>query len=87
MNVNGNNGSVSYKVIYFDRIGVEDIPKEIKKFIENKSVCYIYRIEAYDSIMRGYFRTRFIDFMLKRISLLDYTNSFSPNKSENKIQY
>ena len=27
--VNGNNGSVSYDVIYFDSFGVEHIPKEI----------------------------------------------------------
>ena len=36
--VNGNN------VIYFDSFGVEHIPKEMKKFIENKNVTNIYRI-------------------------------------------
>ena len=29
--------------------------------------------------MRGYFCIGFIDFMLKGKSLLDYTNSYSPN--------
>ena len=33
--------------------------------------------------MCGYFCTGFIDLMLKRKSLLDYTNLFSPNDYEN----
>ena len=41
-----------------------------------------YRIQAYDSIICGYFCTGFIDFMLKGKSLLDYTNLFSPNDYE-----
>ena len=32
--------------------------------------------------MCGYFCIRFIDFMLKGKSLLDYTNLFSPNNYE-----
>ena len=32
----------------------------------------IYRIEAHDSIMCGYFYIGFIDFMLKGTSLLGY---------------
>ena len=40
----------------------------------------IYGMQADDSIMCGYFCTGFIDFMLKGKSLLDYTNSFSPNE-------
>ena len=32
--------------------------------------------------MCGYFCTRFIDFMLKGKSLLDYRNSFFPNDYE-----
>ena len=42
----------------------------------------INRIQAYDSIMCGYFCIGFIDFMLKGKSLLDYTNLFSPNDYE-----
>ena len=39
--VNNNNG------IYFDKFGVENIPKEIKIFIGNKNVVTnIYRIQA-----------------------------------------
>ena len=32
------------------------------------------RLQAYDSMMYGYFCIRFIDFMLKGKSLLEYTN-------------
>ena len=68
-------------LIYFDSFGVEHIPKEIRKFIGNKNITtQIYRIQAYDSIMCGYFCIGFIDFMLKGKSLLEYTNFFSPNK-------
>ena len=38
-----------------------------------------YRIQAYNSIMCGYFCIGFIGFMLKGKSFLDYTNLFSPN--------
>ena len=71
-------------VTYFDSFGVEHISKEIKKFIGNKRIITsIYRIQAYDSIMREYFCIGFIDFILKGKSLLDYTYSFSPNDYEN----
>ena len=64
-------------VTYFDSFGVEHVPKEIKKMIGNKNiVTNIYRIRVYVSIMCGYFCIRFIDFMLKGKSLLDYTNLF-----------
>ena len=45
-------------------------------------ITIIYRIQAYDLIMCGHFCTGFIDFMSKNKSLLDYTNSFSPNDFE-----
>ena len=68
---------------YFDNFGVKYIPKEIKKFIENKNiVTNIYRIQAYNSIMCEYFCTGFADLMLKGESLLEYTNLFSLNKYE-----
>ena len=53
--VNGNNRRASYDAIYFDSFGVEHIPKEIKKFIVNKTITNIYRIQAYDWIMCRYF--------------------------------
>ena len=74
--------------VRFDSFGIEHIPKEINKFIRSKelghAVCNdiksnIFRIQAYDSIMCGYFFIEFIDYMLKGKTLLDYTNLFSPN--------
>ena len=65
--------------VYFDIFGVEHIPKEINKFINNDIKSNIVRIEAYDSIMCGYFCIEFINYMLKGKTLLDYTNLFSPN--------
>ena len=66
---------------YFDSFGVEDIPREIKKFIARKKkiIRNIYRIHAYDSIMCGYFCIAFINFMFNGKSLTDYTNLFPPN--------
>ena len=42
----------------------------------------IYRIQAYDWIMCGYFCFEFIDFKLKSKSLLESTKLFSPNDYE-----
>ena len=39
----------------------------------------IFRIQAYDSIICGYFCIGFIDFMFKAKTLTEYTNLFSPN--------
>ena len=75
-------------ITYFDSFGVEYIPKENIKFIGrtsssaslNKNVIVnIFRIQAYDSIMCGYFCSGFINFMIKGKTLTDYTNLFSPN--------
>ena len=67
-------------VTYFDSFGVEHIPKEIKKFINNKNmIADIFRLKAYDSVMCGYFYIGFIDFMLKGNNLTDFTNLFSTN--------
>ena len=70
-------------VTYFNRFGAEYIPKEIKNFIGNKNIeTNIYRIQAFDSIMCGYFCIGFMDFMLKGKILLDHTNLFSPKEYE-----
>ena len=79
--------------VYFDSFGVEHIPKEINRFIRSEElgrvVCNeiksnIFRIQAYDSIMCGYFCIQFINYMLKGKTLLDYTNLFSPNDFKKK---
>ena len=65
-------------IIYFDSFGVEHIPKEIMKFIKsgfpgNKNlITNIYRIQAYDSIICGYFCIGLINFMFNGNSLTDY---------------
>ena len=64
--VNDNNGTYSE---------TEYIPKEIKKFIGNNNITTnIFRMQAYNSVMYGYFCSGFIDFMLKGKSLTDFTN-------------
>ena len=61
-------------VAYFDSFWVEHIPKEVKIFINNKNITRnIFRMQAHDSIMSGYFCVRFIDFMLAGETLTEYT--------------
>ena len=69
-------------------VSEQSIPKEIKAFInrplssasQNKEITTnIFRIQAYDSIMSGYFCIGFIDFMLAGKKLTDYTYLFSPH--------
>ena len=68
------------EVIYFDSFGIGHIPKEIEHAIVNKEIkARIFRLQAYDSIMCGYYCIEFINYMLKGKTLLDYTNLFSPN--------
>ena len=67
-------------IIYFDSFGVEHIPREIMKLIDNKKIITnIYRIQAYDSIMCDYFCIGFINFRFNGNSLTDYISFFSPN--------
>ena len=71
----------SNEVTYFDSFGVEHNPKEIKGFIDRSLsiTTNIFRMQAYDSIMCGYFCIDFIDFMIAGKTLTEYTNLFSPN--------
>ena len=72
------------EIIYFDSFGVEHIPEEIKKFIGNKNInANIFRVEANNSIMCGYFCIGFTDFMLAGKKLTDYANVFSPYDFKN----
>ena len=60
-------------VTYFDSFGVEHIPKEIKKYINNKNIiANIFRVQPYDSEMCGYFCIGFINFMLNGSNLADF---------------
>ena len=65
--------ALNNKVTYFDSFGVEHIPKQIKNFIDKSTVVTnVFRIQAFDSVMCGYFCIIFIDFMPKG-------KTFSPN--------
>ena len=68
-------------VTYFDSFGIEHISEEMKKFVNNKNIiAKIFRIQAYDSVMCGYFCIGLINNMFIGKSLIDYTNLFSSNK-------
>ena len=73
-------------VTYFDSFGVEPIPKEIKKFINNKNIITnFFKIQAYDSVMCACFCIGFIDFMLKGNNLTNFTNLFSSNNFKKRM--
>ena len=57
--------------------------KKSKNLLITKKIqTNISRIQAYDSIICGYFCIGLIDFMLKDNTLTDLTNLFSPNNSK-----
>ena len=61
-------------VAYCDTFGVKHIPKWIKKFVDKSTaVTNIFRIQAYDSKMCGYFCIGFIDFI---VLLILFTKQF-----------
>ena len=67
------------EITCFDSFCVEHVPKETKKIIEQKNInTDIFRIQADNSIMCGYFCIGFIDFMFAGKSLIDFTSLFSP---------
>ena len=73
-------------VVYFNSFGVEHIPKEIKEFVEKKNIITnIFRIQAYNLIMCGYFCISFIDFMLARKTLTEYKKLYSSNNFKKNI--
>ena len=74
------------EVACFDSFGVEHVSKEIKEFIGNKNIkANIFRVQANDSVMCGYFCIGFIDFMLAGKKLTDFTNMFSPYDFEKNV--
>ena len=65
------------EIVYFDSFGFEHIPEEIKELIKNKNInANIFRVQANNSIMCGYFCIGCINFMLAGKKLTDFTNSF-----------
>ena len=57
----------------------------MKFIVRKKIITNIYRIQAYDSIMCGYFCIGFMNFMFNGKSLTDYTNLFSQNQNDDTI--
>ena len=52
---------------------------KLNSLLENKDIISnIFRLQAYDSIMCGYFCLAFIDFMFAGKRLLQFTNLFLP---------
>ena len=67
------------EIVYFDSFGVEHVPEEIKEFVGNKNmIVNIFRVQANDSVICGYFCIEVIDFMLAGKKLTDFKNMFSP---------
>ena len=63
------------EIVYFDSFGVEHVPEEIKEFVRNKNIiANIFRVQANNSLMCGYFCIGFIDFMLAVKKLIDFPN-------------
>ena len=68
------------EIVYLDSFGVEHVPEEIEEFIVNKNIiANIFRVQANDSVLCGYFCIGFIDFMPAGKKLTDYTSLFSPH--------
>ena len=59
---------------YFDSFSVEYITQEIKKIIANQNIIAgISRFQAFHSVIREYFYNGFINFILDKKSLTDFT--------------
>ena len=72
------------ETVYFDSFCVEHVPEEIKEFVRNKNIkANIFRVQANNSVMCGYFRIGFIDFMLAGKKLTDFKNMFPPHDFKN----
>ena len=53
------------EIVYFDNFGAEHVPEEIKNFVGDKNIIAdIFRVQAKNSVICGYFWIGFIDFML-----------------------
>ena len=74
--------------VSFESFGIEYIALEVLNKIRDKSVTHnIFRMQDNESIAYGFYCITFIEYILVRKTLLDYTNLFSPNdyKKNDKI--
>ena len=71
--------TLNNKVTYFESFSVEHIPITIKHFISKKNMqTNIFRMQADDFVMCGYFCIGFPDHKLKVKGLTDFTTLFLP---------
>ena len=64
--------------VYFNSFGVAHVPEEIKDFLGHKNIISnTFRVQANNSVMRGYFWIGFINFILSGKKLNDFTSMFS----------
>ena len=67
------------EIVYFDSFAVGQVPEEIKESVGNKNIITnIFRVQANNSVMCGYFCIGFIDFMFAGKKLTDFTSMFFP---------
>ena len=65
---------------YFDCIGIEYIPQDVLNKIKDKAITHnIFWIQSDDFMIYGFYCITFIEYMIVKKPLLDYTNLFSPN--------
>ena len=67
------------EIVYFISFDVEHVSEEIKELSGIKTIANIFRVQASNSVMCGYFCVGFIDFMLAGKKLTDFTSMFSPH--------
>ena len=64
--------------VYFNSFGVAHVPEEIKDFLGHKNIISnTFRVQANNSVTRGYFWIGFINFILSGKKLNDFTSMFS----------
>ena len=74
--------------VYFDSFEIEYIPQKVFNKIKDKSITQnIFRIQDNQYVMCGFCCIAFIEYMLARKTLLDYTSLFSPFSHNSRTNY
>ena len=65
---------------HFNSFGIGYVLQKVLNKIKDKSITRnIFRIQDNESVTCGFYCIAFIEYMLVKMTLLDYTNLFSPN--------
>ena len=71
--------ALNIEIIYFDSFGVEHVLKKIERLVGHENIkTNIFRIQANNSIMCGYFCFGFTEFLLAGKTLIYYSSLLSP---------